>query len=126
MGQQQLLLVIVGVIVVGIAIVAGINLFVSSAIDTKRNNLVNDCVHLASAAQQYYRKPAALGGGSDKFTGWSIPVDLQANDNGRFEAVVYSDSVVITAVGNEVVTGDDSVSVSISVMPSSYRVSILK
>ena len=36
MGQQQLLLIVVGVIIVGIAVVAGINVFSTFAVNAKR------------------------------------------------------------------------------------------
>ncbi|MGE5363810.1 MAG: hypothetical protein ACM3SM_06735 [Bacteroidota bacterium] len=125
MGQQQLLLVIVGVIIVGIAVITGINLFMSNAVDQKRNNIISDCIHLAAEAQQYYMRPLELGGGSERFTGWAIPTTLRTNQNGRFIATVYADSVVISAVGNEVVTGNDSVEVEIAVLPKSYNVRII-
>lgn len=125
MGQQQLLLVIVGVIIVGIAVITGINLFMSNAVDQKRNNIISDCIHLAAEAQQYYMRPTELGGGSEEFTGWIIPPNLRTNQNGRFIATVYSDSVVISGIGNEVVTGGDSVEVLVSILPKSYNVRII-
>ncbi|MBI2417017.1 MAG: hypothetical protein HYV28_03805, partial [Ignavibacteriales bacterium] len=57
MGQQQLLLIVLGVIIVGIAIVVGINLFRASAIDANRNGVISDLNNLAAMAQQYYKKP---------------------------------------------------------------------
>lgn len=69
MGQQQLLLVILVTIIVGIATVVAINTF-SSASDTANVDAVRqDLLSLSAAAQQYYMKPEALGGGGQDFGG---------------------------------------------------------
>ena len=69
MGQQQLLLIILGVIVVGIAVAVGITMFADNAVSANRDAVTNDLVNLSSRAQQYYRRPKALGGGENKFDG---------------------------------------------------------
>ena len=66
MGQQQLLLIILGVIVVGIAVAVGITMFQDNAISANRDAVTNDLVNLAARAQQYYRRPTALGGAQCK------------------------------------------------------------
>jgi len=121
LGQQQLLLILLGTLIVGVAIFVGINLFKSNAIESKRSIITNELVNLAAMAQNYYLKPLALGGGGRKFTGWSIAPELQVTAAGHYIAQVYDDSVVILAVGNEVVTGVDSLKVKISVYPNYYR-----
>lgn len=126
MGQQQLLLIVVGIIIVGIAIVIGINLYRSSAIDTNRNNIINECVNLASEAQRYYRKPQALGGGGTSFTGWTIPVSLRNTESGRFYLETITDSIILRGVGTEVVSGTDTVEVKLVIYPRTYNVTIIK
>ncbi|MBU0473679.1 MAG: hypothetical protein KKF62_05905 [Bacteroidetes bacterium] len=125
MGQQQLLLIVLGIIIVGVAVVVGINLFTANAIEAKRNNVTNDLIHLASEAQKFYKTPTALGGGSNKFTGWDIPELLKTNANGNFVATVSENNVVIIGVGNEVVQGNDSVEVKITVLPTEFNVEII-
>jgi Tfp pilus assembly protein PilE len=125
MGQQQLLLIVLGIIIVGVAIVVGINMFTAHAIEAKRNNVTNDLIHLASEAQKYYKTPSSMGGGSQKFTGWSIPTQLETNADGSFSAVVSEQNVVITGTGNEVVQGNDSVKVKITVTPNSFTTEII-
>ncbi len=75
MGQQQLLLIVLGVIIVGIAIVVGINLFNANAEESAKDTLVSEGTNLGAMAQQYYKKPTALGGGGNSFTGlgrWNL------------------------------------------------------
>jgi hypothetical protein len=125
LGQQQLLLIVLGVIVVGIAITVGIILFRQNAIDSKRTIVTNECISLASMAISYYKKSPNFGGGGNSFTGWSVPSQLQLTASGTYTAAVYSDSVVITGTGNEVVTGSDSVKIRTSVYPDRYATQII-
>jgi len=68
MGQQQLLLIVLGVIVVGIAVVVGISLFNANAETSTQDSLVSQGTNLGAMAQQYYKKPVAMGGGGNSFT----------------------------------------------------------
>ena len=69
MGQQQLLLIVLGVIVVGIAVVVGINLFNANATSANRDGVISDLNNLSAMGQQYYKKPTSMGGGGNTFTG---------------------------------------------------------
>lgn len=126
MGQQQLLLIVLGIIIVGVAVYSGIVLFSASAVEAKRNNVTNELVNLAAIAQGFYLRPTSMGGGSHTFTGWRIPGELKTTANGNYTAVINEDNVVITGIGNEVVTGTDSVQVKITVRGDKYQVSIVK
>lgn len=105
MGQQQLLLIVLGVIIVGIAVVVGINVFTASSTQANRDAVIADLTNLASLAQQYYRKPTALGGGGNTFTGWTVPAQLDTTGNGTYTATVSAQSVTLVGIGNE--TGND-------------------
>lgn len=72
MGSQQLLLVLVGVIIVGIMIAVGLFMFRDQAAATNRDSLSNDLVQLAAAAQKYYRRPDNFGGGGNSFKGLTL------------------------------------------------------
>jgi len=69
MGQQQLLLIILGVIVVGIAVAVGIAMFTDNAINANRDAVTSDLMNFAARAQQFYRRPVTLGGGGNSFAG---------------------------------------------------------
>ena len=99
MGQQQLLLIVLGVIIVGISIVVGINLFSASSLEANRDAVVADNMNLAALAQQFYKKPTELGGGNNTFTGFTIPTNLASTANGAYTAVVAAQTVTITGVG---------------------------
>jgi Tfp pilus assembly protein PilE len=84
MGQQQLLLIVLGVIIVGIAIAVGISMFKSNAQSSNRDQVINDLNNLAAKAQQYYRKPTAMAGGGQSFGGFSMAAVDTSNANGRY------------------------------------------
>ncbi|MBU2494059.1 MAG: hypothetical protein KJ571_15640 [Bacteroidetes bacterium] len=133
MGQQQLLLIVVGILIVGISIIIGISMFTASAVEAKRDNITNELINLASLAQQHYRKPQTMGGGNRAFDNshggltWTIPPSLVTTGNGWFSIEnISTDQVVILATGNEVVTGNDSVKVQITVSPNDFQVTIIK
>ncbi|HCY75323.1 MAG TPA: hypothetical protein DHV28_05340 [Ignavibacteriales bacterium] len=81
MGQQQLLLIVLGVIIVGIAVVVGINLFNANAEESTKDTIVSEGINLGAMMQQYYKKPVALGGGGNSFNGFNsatnpVPTNL--------------------------------------------------
>ncbi len=122
MGQQQLLLIVLGVIIVGIAVVVGINVFTASSFQANQDAVVADCTNLASLAQQFYRKPVALGGGGNSFaptggTAWDIPTQLKTTGNGHYTAEVADQTVTLSGTGTEA-NGTDSVKVTMVVGPS--------
>lgn len=67
MGQQQLLLVILVTIIVGIATVVAINTFGSSAQQANRDAVRQDLATIASSAQAWYIRPQMLEGGGNSF-----------------------------------------------------------
>ncbi|PJA96363.1 MAG: hypothetical protein CO129_06940 [Ignavibacteriales bacterium CG_4_9_14_3_um_filter_34_10] len=96
MGQQQLLLIVLGVIIVGIAVVVGINVFTAQSEESTKDAIISDCTTLGAMAQQYFRKPTAMGGGGNTFTGWTIPASLATTANGTYSAVAVAATVTIT------------------------------
>jgi hypothetical protein len=86
MGQQQLLLIILGVIIVGIAIAVGLSLFSAQSIESNRDALINDINNLNAHAYQFYIRPTSMGGGGGTFVGYTIPAKMASNDNGTYVA----------------------------------------
>lgn len=116
MGQQQLLLIVLGVIIVGIAVVVGINVFTASSSQANQDAVIADLTNLASLAQQHYRKPTALAGGGNTFTGWIIPGSLDTTGNGTYTATVGAQSVTLVGVGNEAGTVHPNAKVKVTMV----------
>ena len=104
MGQQQLLLIILGVIIVGVAIAVGISMFSSSSVQANKDAIVNDLNNLSADAYQFRIRPGTMGGGGGKYSGvsgastYSIPHKLVTNENATYSCTVTADAV--TFVGN--------------------------
>lgn len=108
MGQQQLLLLVLGIVIVGLAVVVGIQAFGENQKKANSDALVNDAIRIASDAQAWKLKPAAFGGGAnaDGMTGITLQQlgyevdgsDVYRNLNGRFSLrTAGSSSLVIAA-----------------------------
>lgn len=70
MGQQQLLLLVLGIVIVGLAVVVGIQAFSENQKQANADQMVNDAIRIASDAQAWKLKPKAFGGGSSA-TNWT-------------------------------------------------------
>lgn len=115
MGQQQLILLVLATVIVGIAIIIGIRAFTENGIRANSDAMVQDMVRMASDAQAWKQKPAPFGGqavGASKddpadfsgisFTALGYPEDgttnIYENLNGHF-------TVAAGAGGEAVITG---------------------
>jgi hypothetical protein len=109
MGQQQLLLIILGVIVVGIAIAVGLSLFSAQSIQANKDAIINDLNNLAAYAFQYRIRPASMGGGANSYTGLTtttIPSKLRSNDNAQYVILTPgANTIVIQGTSNNDATG---------------------
>jgi hypothetical protein len=102
MGQKQLILIVLGVIIVRVAAAVGINYFHNKAVQFNRDALIKDLHTLAFDAQSHYKKSNEQGGGDKSFRGYKIPQELKSNDNGNYNIIsVRPDSVVIQGTGVE-------------------------
>ncbi len=121
MGQQQLLLLVLGIVIVGLAVVVGIQAFSENQKKANSDALVNDAIRVASDAQAWMLKPTAFGGGNNScattcdwsgisFSQLGYPVNGSnyENLNGVFtiDGASTSTEVVITATsasnGNQI------------------------
>ena len=67
MGQQQLLLLVLGIVIVGLAVVVGIQAFGENQKKANADAITNDVIRIASDAQAWALKPTAFGGGNGSF-----------------------------------------------------------
>ncbi|PIY97199.1 MAG: hypothetical protein COY66_00700 [Candidatus Kerfeldbacteria bacterium CG_4_10_14_0_8_um_filter_42_10] len=138
MGQQQLLLIVLSVIIVGIAVV-GINMFNDQdAKDQAASNcdvLAADLQNLAVRAQQHYRRPTAMGGGGGSFAlltknaeGIGYLTTQPVNENGSYSISAPGDSASVTIQGIGKFDADGNgtnCTVRIQVWPDSVSPSIV-
>lgn len=117
MGQQQLLLIVLGVILVGVAVVLGIQYFSVGAEEGAKDELVAHSLTIGANAQQWFNKPVAMGGGGNAFNTSSgakqtfvqhFDADLtglHSSTNGTYSVALSGDTAVtvtaapVTALG---------------------------
>jgi hypothetical protein len=119
MGTQQLLMIVIGVILIGVAIAVAIALFQANVVESGRNALIEDLLFLAGKARDYYFRPAALNGGNKSFNGLTSIRMLTVrpeNENGRYFIVATPSphEVVLGGIG-KVVIGSDTIEVHMSI-----------
>ena len=119
MGQQQLLLLVLGIVIVGLAVVVGIQAFSENQKKANADALVNDAIRIASDAQAWKLKPAAFGGGAsasnwtgltfaqigyevgDQTGGGTACATCYENLNGIFELTLSGATLTIEATSYE-------------------------
>lgn len=62
MGQQQILLIVLSVILVGIAVAIAINVFQGASDQAELDTVANQLQNAALQAWTYWKKPASMGG----------------------------------------------------------------
>ncbi len=120
MGQQQLLLIILGVIIVGIAIAVGITMFSAGSVQSNKDAIINDLNNLAANAYQHRIRPASMGGGGGAYDAslggqaYTIPTKLLTNENASYVATVGGPDAItfvatsVTYAGNTVTADLDA------------------
>ena len=104
MGQQQLLLIVLGIIVVGVAILAGASAAEISFKQHDADALINRCLHIAQDAVNWKAKTDPFVGGSASYAGLASGGFDQLflgdeTEGGRFKIeTATADSLVIIAV----------------------------
>lgn len=125
MGQQQLLLVILVTIIVGVATVVAINIFGQSAENANVDALRQDVLTLSAMSQGWYIKPELMDGGGGDFAGINV-YDLGfgydvatsgtefSNANGDFVITPGTGDITITATSRI----NDAITVTAVVAPN--------
>ena len=127
MGQQQLLIVILGVLIVGIAVAVALLIFKANAEQSTRNAITNDLGYFAMRAREMYTKPRYLGGADRDFgvIQMSMLTPVPENENARYYIERQSkDELIIVAVG-KIVVQDDSIRMRMYVNEATQQIQIL-
>jgi hypothetical protein len=127
MGQTQLLLVILGLLLIGVAIFVGVEMFTQRSVDDVRNAVMTDLNNYAARALAYYGKPATQGGGNKTFTGVSMSMIFPSSENvnGRYYIEsAQDDNCTIIGVG-KAISGMDSIRIRIRVTPERNTIQII-
>ena len=127
MGQNQLLLIILGMIIVGLAIYVSLTMFGANAEESTRNAMINDLSTFANGARIWYERPSTQGGGDKSFSSLTAgQIGLRENENARYYISSASgDLCLIEGVGKIVASNGDSVQIRVRVTPVRNAIEIL-
>jgi|WetSurMetagenome_2_1015567.scaffolds.fasta_scaffold511437_1 hypothetical protein len=128
MGQSQLLLVLLGVFLIGIAIYFGISSFSTSSTESARSAIIDDLGSFSAAARAHFSKGTAQGGGGKSFVGMTTGRFLPAgeNENGRyFVESVTEQECLLVGVGRVMGDNGDSIRVRCRVTLQRNTIEIL-
>ncbi len=89
MGQQQLILLVLATIIVGLAMVVGIRAFTENSIKSNSDALMQDAVRIANDAQAWKQKPAIFGGQA-QYTGATVANDVDNFTGTQFDRIGYA------------------------------------
>ena len=116
MGQQQLLLIILGAIVVGIMIFVGMTMFDAHSTQSNKDAVTSSLQNIAADAYQYKMRPKAFGGGNPSYAGYTVPSKMRGDNNGSYALsgtpsvtqVAFSGSSALNSAWVATMTVDDS------------------
>lgn len=139
MGTQQILLIVLSVIIVGVAIVVGIGMFNNQAYNSNKTAIGSDAQSYAAEVVQYWKTPVSQGGAgaaSDTLTAANMTaVNIAArlgiganaagavsNENGKYYVSRVSASAPyeydITGIGRAVKGGQNPQIVTTVTLPA--------
>ena len=106
-------------------------MFNANAEESAKDSLVSEGTNLGAMAQQFYKKPVALGGGGNIFSNttvtpnavWSIPDRLDTTASGVWGAGVNAQAVTLT--GTPPANSGYPWTVSIAVTPSNITADVI-
>lgn len=119
MGTQQILLIVLSVIIVGVAIAVGISMFNSQAYNANKTAIASDAQAFAAQVLQWWKTPQSQGGaGGVEPTGEGVDMvqiitdylgltgENAKNENGEYEITSANGTTVeITGLGTAVRNG---------------------
>jgi hypothetical protein len=136
MGQNQILLIILGMIIIGVTIAVAITLVQENSITANRDSMASDLLNLSARAMQYYSSPAANGGGGHSFVGLTadaagmaklVSTAFSHNGNGEYtiSSAGIAGQVVLRGTGNTFLADGTLPVITCTVTPSGNIVTII-
>ena len=103
MGQQQILLIVLAVILVGISVAIGIQMFKDNALSANRDAIMSDLASLAANVYKYKMSSTNIGGGGGVYTGIANhDVGTLLNENAQYTwAVDNATQMTLTGTGKQ-------------------------
>jgi len=115
MGYQQILMLVLGVLIIGISVAVGLGMFNHEMTKINRSSIISDMNIFAGVANAYYKSPFNMGGGNytwdvDKVGLWfgfnyDAANNTVLNSNGTY--IFSSSGDILTIVGTGTAVGNN-------------------
>ena len=120
MSQQQFLLIVLSLIIIGAAIAVAAFLFIDHSVSANRDGVSSDLLRFSVRAYQYYVRPKTWGGGEKSFEGIDMDYITQhpQNANGTYSiASATPTEVVLRGVGVERGADGNHITATMTIRP---------
>ncbi|MEM8559971.1 MAG: hypothetical protein AAGG50_19315 [Bacteroidota bacterium] len=121
MGQQQLLLLVLGLVIVGFAVVTGIQAFEENNRKARYDRFTQEAVAVAGDVVAWYQKPTALGGAGNGRDVLGSTLSLQQLGRSQTEASSAQTSFTGTDYRLNLVRELESVRIDLMELPEAER-----
>ncbi len=127
MSNQQTLLIILAILIIGATIAVAIAFFNDQSAASNRDGLTSDLLNFSVRVHQYYVRPKTWGGGEKSFEGLTMDyiTNRPSNAHGSYSILsVAEEQVVIRGVGISKGNDGNPIMVVMSVFPDSVALSL--
>lgn len=115
MGYQQILMLVLGVIIIGLSVTVGLTMFTQQMMSINRQSIISDMNIFAGTANAYYKTPANMGGGAATWDidrmgmwfGYNYDAANNSISNGNGTYIFSADGDVLTIIGTGTEIGND-------------------
>ena len=110
MGMQQILLILLSVIIVGVAVAVGMQMFATQKASAELQGVAADLQTFATQVIAYLATPTSMGGGGAAiavgdeaviYTWIGLGANPYTNDNSTYTALCAANQITITAGNSE-------------------------
>lgn len=99
MGQQQLLIIVLSVILVGLATYGGPRMNEMYNQGSNRDQLIGNAYALVGFAESYAKRPVSQGGGGGSFSGLKLTSRLLSTPSGKITTSIAAAKLTFTGTG---------------------------
>jgi hypothetical protein len=99
MGQQQLLLLVLGALIVGLGVYGGTRMMATANQENERDVILQQLNVLVTEARKYAARPATMGGGEGNLIGFTPPQKMTTTDRLTINVTSGANWVLFQAFG---------------------------
>ena len=104
MGYQQILMLFLSVVIIGISVTVGITIYTHEMTRINRQSIISDMNIFAGVANAYYKTPANMGGGDEIWDLDKMGMWFGLNYNAANNMISYSNGTYVFSSSDDILT----------------------